>query len=354
MGAHGRLARLCAVGGAAASFALVKGVEARQEGRWFLKEKGVEQANHFRSRGQPSWQVAAKEVHVDQGYQGVKWDSNWDKRDPASLVKPLKESATDEEKAAREVKLAESKPKASRILVLVRHGQYNLDGTQDSERYLTELGQKQAAVTGQRLGELYARYLQKLDENANKSSAKIRLVKSTMTRATETANIILKQLPVEIDQSSCDLIREGAPCIPEPPLEDLLQELKYRMPNGLYKYTDKLEEGDLLKYRERVKSWTPDPCDFFQEGARIEAGFRKYFHRAEPSQEETSVDILVCHGNVIRYCVCRALQLDPQAWLRMAVHNGSITVLVIKPSGRVSLLELGGAGHFDSEMLTFN
>ena len=27
-------------------------------------------------------------------------------------------------------------PKASRILVLVRHGQYNLDGTQDSERYL--------------------------------------------------------------------------------------------------------------------------------------------------------------------------------------------------------------------------
>ena len=68
------------------------------------------------------------------------------------MVKPLKESATDEEKAAREVKLAESKPKvsslffqlvyskqfpkASRILVLVRHGQYNLDGTQDSERYL--------------------------------------------------------------------------------------------------------------------------------------------------------------------------------------------------------------------------
>ena len=34
-------------------------------------------------------------------------------RDPASLVKPLKESATDEEKAAREVKLAESKPKVS-------------------------------------------------------------------------------------------------------------------------------------------------------------------------------------------------------------------------------------------------
>merc|ERR1719334_478735 len=137
-----------------------------------------------------------------------------------------------------------------------------------------------------------------------------------MTRATETANIVLKQLP-EIEHSNCDLIREGPPCPP-------------------------------------VEHWVPEPSEFFQEGARIEAGFRKYFHRAEPSQEETSVDILVCHGNVIRYCVCRALQLDPQAWLRMAVHNGSITVLVIKPSGRVSLLELGGAGHFESNMLTFN
>ena len=55
-----------------------------------------------------------------------------------------------------------------------------------------------------------------------------------------------------------------------------------------------------------------------------------------------------------RYFVCRALQFDPRGWLRMAVHNGSITVLVIKPSGRVSLLELGGAGHFPPEMLTFN
>ena len=34
--------------------------------------------------------------------------------------------------------------------------------------------------------------------------------------------------------------------------------------------------------------------------------------------------------------------------------SGSITVLLIKPSGRVALLELGGAGHFPPEMLTFN
>lgn len=44
---------------------------------------------------------------------------------------------------------------------------------------------------------------------------------------------------------------------------------------------------------------------FFQDGARIEAGFRKYFHRAEPKQEQDSYSLIVCHANVIRYFVCR-------------------------------------------------
>jgi len=259
---------------------------------------------------------------VNDLYQGlgIKWNSNWDLREPASLVKPLKENATEEERAAYDEKITANTPKANRIIVMVRHGQYNLDGTQDSERYLTELGKKQAEGTGQRLGLLYSKYLQKVDENGNEmKNSNIRLVKSTMTRATETANIILKQLP-ELEQASCDLLREGAPCIPDPPIE----------------------------------SWAPHPADFFQEGARIEAAFRKYFHRAEPSQDTTSVDILVCHGNVIRYCACRALQCDPKGWLNMSVHNGSISVFIIKPSGTVILRELGGAGHFHPDMLTFN
>ena len=59
---------------------------------------------------------------------GVKWDDNWDRRDPKSLVKPLKDNATDEEKAAYEEKLVANTSKASRVMVLVRHGQYNLSG----------------------------------------------------------------------------------------------------------------------------------------------------------------------------------------------------------------------------------
>lgn len=253
---------------------------------------------------------------------GAKWDWDWDKREPASMVKPLKKNATDEEKEKYEEKLAANTSKANRILVLVRHGQYDQSGERDEEHILTALGRKQADVTGQRLALLYARYLKRTDVDGKEVTDKrnFRLVKSSMSRATETANIILQHLPSDIQHSSCDLIREGPPCPPEPPLPD----------------------------------WKVEPHEFAQEGARIEAAFRKYFHRAEPSQENTTVDVLVCHGNVIRYFVCRALQLDPAAWLRLGVHNGSITVLVIKPSGRVSLLELGGAGHFNPDLLTFN
>lgn len=50
-------------------------------------------------------------------------------------------------------------------------------------------------------------------------------------------------------------------------------------------------------------------CTIFQQyhedGARIEAAFRRYIHRADPKQKEDSYEIIVCHANVIRYFVCR-------------------------------------------------
>lgn len=60
----------------------------------------------------------------------AKWDSNWDHRDPKALVKPLKgqsEPSPAEENKLNE-KLEKVKPTAIRHLILIRHGQYNLDG----------------------------------------------------------------------------------------------------------------------------------------------------------------------------------------------------------------------------------
>ena len=116
------------------------------------------------------------------------------------------------------------------------------------------------------------------------------------------------------------------------------------------------------------------------EGARIESGFRNYIRRADSPgelelqarkrsknkknkkhQEESSVevpkatvDVLVCHGNVIRYFVCRGLQLPPEAWLRQSLNNGSITQLYVRPSGRVGIQALGETGHMPRDKLSYS
>ena len=246
----------------------------------------------------------------------AQWDHNWDKRDPQSLVKPLKPNSSDEEQEAHLENIKAATPTARRTYLLVRHGQYEMRDT-DEERILTPLGREQANLTGERLAKLW----EHTNRKNNSVDVELSLTMSTMARATETAQIILGHFP-NTESKSCDLIQEGAPCEPVP-----------NVLSGV---------------------WDPEPHQFFEEGARIEAGFRKYIRRADPSQKNNSIDVLVCHGNVIRYFVCRALQLPPEAWLRFAVHNASITTITVQPTGRVHVSGLGESGHLPPDKLTFN
>lgn len=245
---------------------------------------------------QPAW-TPASHTPAPSGHA---WDFNWDKRDPSVLVNgKKKESATEDPSSEQE----NGKPKATRNILLIRHSQYNLSGSTDKERFLTPLGREQAELTGQRLAALGLKY--------------DLLIHSSMTRATETANIISKHIP-GVDLVSCDLLREGAPIQPVPP----------------------------------VTHWKPDAVQYHEDGARIEAAFRRYIHRADPKQKEDSFEIIVCHANVIRYFVCRALQFPPEGWLRMGLNNGSITWLTIRPSGRVALRTLGDSGFMPPDKLS--
>jgi serine/threonine-protein phosphatase PGAM5 len=65
-------------------------------------------------------------------------------------------------------------------------------------------------------------------------------------------------------------------------------------------------------------------------------------------------EIVVCHANVIRFFVLRALQLPPEAWFRLHPNNCSITHLRVRPDGCVDLFCLGEAGHLTAEENTFN
>eukprot|EP00731_Ephydatia_muelleri_P017994 Em0011g34a len=194
----------------------------------------------------------------------AKWDSNWDHR---------------VESKENEKEVAEKKEKrgTTRHILLIRHGNYERNAA--GEKVLTTAGRWQATLTGQRLRDLNHPYSV--------------IYHSTMPRAAETADLIHGTLP-EIPLVSCDLLREGAPAIPDPP----------------------------------VSHWTPKPHEFFSDGARIEAAFRKYFYRSPPEQKHDSFEIIVCHANVIRYFVCRALQLPPEAWLRFSIGHCSVTAVI--------------------------
>ncbi|XP_009981952.1 PREDICTED: serine/threonine-protein phosphatase PGAM5, mitochondrial, partial [Tauraco erythrolophus] len=223
-------------------------------------------------------------------------------REPLALInlKKKNEETGEEELASR---LDHCKAKATRHIFLIRHSQYNLDGRADKDRTLTPLGREQAELTGHRLASLGLKFDQ--------------IIHSSMTRATETTEIISKHLP-GVKKISTDLLREGAPIEPDPP----------------------------------VSHWKPEAVQYYEDGARIEAAFRNFIHRADAKQEEDSYEIFVCHANVIRYIVCRALQFPPEGWLRMSLNNGSITHLVIRPNGRVALRTLGDTGFMPPDKIT--
>jgi len=226
-------------------------------------------------------------AETDEPNNRQKWISNWDRMEPEPDANNNETVQT----------------KAKRNIILIRHGQYNLMGDTDKERYLTQLGLEQARLTGLRLAELALPF----------TSISV----SRMTRAIQTTEQISKALPNVPVLPQDGLLNEGAPIAPEPP----------------------------------KRKWTTNlNCEV--DGVRIEAAFRKYFHRAHPSQEKDSYEIVVCHANVIRYFVCRALQIPPEAWLRLSLHHASLTWVVIGKTGQVHIRGLGDAGHFAPELLT--
>ena len=149
----------------------------------------------------------------------TEWDSNWDHRASTSLVKPLPKNASPEKENSYNEKIEKHRSKAVRHIILIRHGQYNLNGSTDAERILTELGRTQAKHTGKRLAELKI----PIDE----------VVISTMTRAQETGKIILDQLPQSdlVKVTNDSLIEEGAPIPPEPPVGHWRPEPSVRTSN---------------------------------------------------------------------------------------------------------------------------
>lgn len=145
----------------------------------------------------------------------VKWNSNWDFRDPSSLIKPKnrhfsvqnlgesnKENNNNEKKSTDDFEINKNSSKASRHLFLIRHGQYEVGAKEANQMVLTQLGHEQADLTGRRLKELTRKF--KFTKVYN----------STMIRAIQTADNIIRYLPDDLPRHEDPLLCEGAPIPP--------------------------------------------------------------------------------------------------------------------------------------------
>lgn len=213
----------------------------------------------------------------------------------------------------------------TRHIILVRHGQYEMGPEKDEERVLTPLGRRQALQTGHRLAVMSRGGMGGLDERFDQP-CRIKAIRvSDMARAKETASLIASMLP-------------GVPVSdPDPMLNEALP-------------------APIIPARADVPD-AEQEIDANRE--RIEEAFHKYVHRATAPLEgdvgtEQEFEIIVCHGNVIRYLFCRALQLPPEAWLRFSTFNCSLTYLVVHPNGYVHARMMGDTGHLAYDDVSFS
>jgi serine/threonine-protein phosphatase PGAM5 len=191
--------------------------------------------------------------------------------------------------------------KGVHTLYLVRHGAYDSDDPRDAAvgKALLPIGVAQARLLGARLHGMPVAFTA--------------LLASPLTRARETATVIAEDLP----GLSLTIVPELAECTPPTRRQDIMAEEK--------------------------------PADLAACRAQLEKVYTTYF---TSTPEADRADLLVCHGNVIRYLVTKALAVDPEAWLGMSIGQASLTTIAIGPDGAPHVLAVGDVGHLPPRLQT--
>lgn len=81
---------------------------------------------------------------------------------------------------------------------------------------------------------------------------------------------------------------------------------------------------------------------------KADQAFEQYF---KPSKND-SQQVLVCHGNLIRYLVCRILEIPFTKWNQMEISNCGITEVTVD-SGEMMLVSHNDVGHLPRESQSY-
>ncbi len=196
---------------------------------------------------------------------------------------------------------SDTAPQAARVIVLIRHGSYVDDPAADPKLGppLSPMGVAQAYLAGARLVGLGLHF--------------DALYVSPLQRARDTAAVIASDFPGRSFHVDEDL----AECLPPTRRIEATQDTK--------------------------------PAELTACKTRLDRLFDRYFHPASGSEK---AELFVCHGDVIRYLVTRALGVDSMAWLEMSVRNASITQIRVEADGRFKVITVGDDGFMPASLLT--
>jgi serine/threonine-protein phosphatase PGAM5 len=190
---------------------------------------------------------------------------------------------------------------AARTIVLVRHGDYRSDPNADKTLgpHLAPIGVAQAHLVGARLAGLPTRF--------------DAMYVSPVQRARDTAAIIAGDFPGR----HFEVVDDLAECTP---------------PTWRTKITAQEKPAELAACK-----------------AQFDRLFARYF---KPASGQERTELMVCHGNVIRNMVVRALGVDRKAWLELSVGNASITRIRVEADGKFKVISVGDVGHIPPNLRT--
>jgi len=189
-----------------------------------------------------------------------------------------------------------------RTIVLIRHGEYEHDSECDEDVGcgLVALGRQQAHLAAARLKSLPIEFTS--------------IQASAMTRARETGAIMAEYFP----HLELTLHRDIRECTPTTWREDIMVD--------------------------------EDPADVAECEANLEAAWERIF---VPAVGNPEFDIVVCHGNVIRWFVTKVLGVEQEAWLQMSIANCSLTFVQVRADGSKKLIAFADSGHLPYTMTTY-
>ncbi len=172
-----------------------------------------------------------------------------------------------------------------RWIYLVRHGQYDMTPGSRTRGHLTTTGRRQARHLSRRLRRLPIDVIHHSD----------------LARAVETADILRKELR-GVDVRSSRSLREGLPG---------MKELPHRK-------------------RHRV------------DRARMD---RAYERLVRPCRGRDRHEVVVCHGNIIRYLIMRTLDVHPATWFRIDTLLCSVSLLRVSRRDGARVSSINDVSH---------